>query len=191
LLAGVKKWTQEAVLVEEAAIFMLSPVTVGGDGAAHLPYNSVRIEMTAGEKAELPEVLRLAWLPAQLKLDLPPSCEGVPVARLDLTAGLAMVPVALSTGESFKLTSCTPDAIARAVRTWVAAGERTEALAATVALWWDVSSKSSCWTNSLWRTTRSPSCMPGRQRRRSWSSSNCTAMPRYGCLAPCVSWSPR
>jgi hypothetical protein len=137
LLAGVKSWTEEAVLVEEAAVFVLPPLTAGGAGAAHLPYNSVRIEVPGGEAAELPEVLRLAWLLAQLNLDLPRYSENLPVARLDLTAGLAMLPVVLCAGENLHLTPCASEAIAPAIRAWVSVGERTDELAATVTLWWD------------------------------------------------------
>ena len=52
-------------------MILVQPV-LGGAGAAHWLYNSVHIEaVLANPVAELPEVVRLGWLLAQLNFDLP------------------------------------------------------------------------------------------------------------------------
>lgn len=137
LLTRVTELTEPGLLVEEAVVYLLPPIAEGGGAAPHLPYNAVRIELTEGEDPGLPEVVRLAWLLAQLNLDLPRYREGLSLERLDQTTGLAMLPVALSAGEHLKLTSCTPGTITRAVRAWLADDDRAGALSEVVAPWWE------------------------------------------------------
>src|SRR5262249_12557757 len=76
LLAGLKTWTDDAILVAEAIVYVVPPVTPGG-GWMHLPYNSVRIEPVPDREGEVSEVLRLAWLLAPLNLDMPAYSEAI------------------------------------------------------------------------------------------------------------------
>ena len=66
LLFGVRRLTSVDWLVPSATIILLPPV-LGGAGQAHPPYNVVTFEaVLANPIAQLPEVLRLGWLLAQL-----------------------------------------------------------------------------------------------------------------------------
>lgn len=136
LLGGLEAWTEPGILVDEAAVIAVYPA-LGGGGAAHLVYNSVRLEAVAADPdSDLPEVMRLAWLLSQLNLDLPRYSENVQPNRLPLVGGLAMIPVVLSvaaqTGESAMETR-----IAQAVEAWVGSGDETPARIETLKEWWE------------------------------------------------------
>ena len=71
LLCNIANLTEAGVVPEQADVLLVRPA-FGGAGGAHLQANSVRIEaVLANPHADLPEVVRLAWLLAQLDLDLP------------------------------------------------------------------------------------------------------------------------
>src|SRR5690606_23019649 len=71
LLATLARLTTAGLVPEMADVILVHPV-LGGGGAAHWQYNSVQFEaVLANPLAELPEVLRLGWLLAQLNFDLP------------------------------------------------------------------------------------------------------------------------
>ncbi len=118
LLKQVAQWTHPAVLAENADVVLVHPA-LGGGGAAHLPYNSVRIEaVLANPVHQLPEVVRLGWLISQLNLDLPALSENINADRLPLVAELAMLPVALKAAEHVELTHCNSTTIELAMKTW-------------------------------------------------------------------------
>ena len=53
-------------MLPQCDVLLIHPA-LGGAGEAHLAYNSVRIEaVLANPNADLPEVVRLAWLIAQV-----------------------------------------------------------------------------------------------------------------------------
>ena len=71
LLQSIARWTDPRVVVPEAQVVLVHPA-LGGGGAAHIAYNNVHIEaVLTNPVPDLPENLRLAWLLAQLGLDLP------------------------------------------------------------------------------------------------------------------------
>lgn len=149
VLAGVPPWTDAGVLVEEATIFVAPPLFAGGGGAAHLPYNSVRIEAIDDADPELPENLRLAWLLSQLNLDVPAYSENIPPQRLPNFAGLATIPVTLAAAEAATRAACTPELIERAVRRWLP-GDRADAWSATTLDWWETyRTRRPAWTAAL------------------------------------------
>ncbi len=103
LLSSVDRLTEAGLVAEQADVILVYPA-LGGGGQAHLPYNSVRIEaVLANPHAELPEVVRLAWLVSQLSLDLPKYSEKVDPSRLARVAALAMMPPVLSAAEQVEL----------------------------------------------------------------------------------------
>ena len=136
LVAGLKTWTEDAILVDEAVIYVVPPVTPGG-GWMHLPYNSVRIEPVADKEGDVPEVLRLAWLLGPLNLDMPAYSEAIMALRLDRVAALAMIPVTLAAAENLHLESCTPERIGHAFKRWLPSAEADPAVADTLADWWE------------------------------------------------------
>ena len=71
LLTLVGQQTHPQMIVPNADVILVQPV-LGGTGYAHLPYNSVTIEaVLANPHVQLPEVLRLGWMLAQLNQDIP------------------------------------------------------------------------------------------------------------------------
>src|SRR5262245_6388289 len=82
MLREIARLTEEELIVPSCEVILVHP-SLGGGGEAHLAYNSVRLEaVLANPVAELPEVVRLAWLIAQLQLDLPIHSESVDADRL-------------------------------------------------------------------------------------------------------------
>lgn len=138
LLAGVGRRTEGELIVERADVFPAYPV-LGGSGTAHLAYNSVRIEaVLANTVAELPEVVRLGWLLAQLNIDLPKYSEDLPRDRVPLVAGWAVLPSVLEAAADVELVRPTPELIGTALAAWnVGTGSLDRPkLAEAIARWW-------------------------------------------------------
>jgi hypothetical protein len=139
VLTGVANATEPGVLVEEATVAVVHPALAGG-GAACLPYRDACFEaVPADPVAELPEVVRLAWLLGQLHMGLPRYAEAVQHTPPATVAALAMVPAALAGAELPELARCDPPTIALAVQEWLrpAAGD-VATWAEVVVEWWDV-----------------------------------------------------
>jgi len=118
LLTQLAYLTDEALLVESCPVLLVHPAR-GGGGAAHLAYNSVRFEaVLANPHAELPETLRLAWLIAQLHLDLPIWSEAINPARLPHVARFAMLPAILAAGEIVELSRLSLESLRLAAQAW-------------------------------------------------------------------------
>lgn len=118
LLQSVARWTDPRVVVPAARVVLVHPA-LGGGGAAHLPFNNVHLEAVLTSRVpELPENLRLAWLLAQLGLDLPAFSDHIPGARLPNVAELAMLPVILQAAEDARLTRVDFETIDQALRVW-------------------------------------------------------------------------
>ena len=132
LLATVGRLTEPALIVETADAILVQPVT-GGGGAAHWLYNSVRMEaVLTNPIAELPEVAHLAWLAAQLQLDLPAYHGDLPRSRLIEVWQLAMIPPVLAGAEEVELLRNDPRTLAAALAAWTATPEVIQPLAD----WW-------------------------------------------------------
>jgi hypothetical protein len=135
LLREIGRLTEEALIPDRCEVLLVLPA-IGGYGQAHLAYNSLRIEaVLANPIAELPEVVRLAWLIAQLQLDVPKYSEGIDGQRLPNLARLAMLPPAILAAETMELTRFTPELIATAVATWRLEEEGTD-VASSLHQWW-------------------------------------------------------
>jgi hypothetical protein len=110
--------TEEGLIPPRCDVVLVYPV-LGGAGEAHLAYNLVRIEaVLANPIAQLPEVVRLAWLIGQLQLDLPVYSEHVHLDRLPQVARLAMLPVTLAAAEYVELAKLSPQTVSRAIDAW-------------------------------------------------------------------------
>ena len=122
---------------EQADVLLVRPA-FGGAGAAHLQSNSPRIEaVLANPHADLPEVVRLAWLVAQLDLDLPRHSEEIQADRLPHVARLAMIPPVLKAAEAVELVRYSPELIGRAIAAWHLAVPPGLDAAAVASDWWE------------------------------------------------------
>ncbi len=136
LLFKLAQLTDESICAPSAQVVLVHPA-LGGGGTAHLTYNLVHIEaVLANPFANLPEVVRLAWLLAQLHLELPRFSEQVPPGQLPRIAGLAMVPPTLEAAQFVELGGPVDES---AIRTALQVWERNDApepLAEIVWHWW-------------------------------------------------------
>ena len=113
-------WNRMYLARQEAEVVLVYAYQ-GGGGAAHLPYNSARIEaLETDQDEQLPEVVRLAWMIAQLNVDLPLFSESIHRDRLPLVASLAMLPPTLNAAQDAELARCDSTTIRRAVGAWIA-----------------------------------------------------------------------
>jgi len=118
LLSCAARLTSKELLVDEADVILLHPV-LGGGGAAHVLYNSVRIEaVLANPIPDLPEVARLGWLIAQLNLDLPQFSDHLPRDRLATVGPLALVEPTLAAAQEVELSKLDEPTLAVAQRAW-------------------------------------------------------------------------
>jgi hypothetical protein len=131
LIAGQK------LLPEQADVILVPPV-LGGAGKAHVPYNSVRIEgMLHHAWPRLPETVRLAWMLAQLNLDLPAYSETLRTDRLARVAELAMLPVAIAAAQHVELARDEPQTLHLALSAWHLAAPSGVDLFDIVSAWWE------------------------------------------------------
>jgi hypothetical protein len=136
LLWEIGRLTEESLIVPSAEVLLVHPA-LGGGGESHLPYNSVRLEaMLANPVAELPEVVRLAWLLSQLQLDLPMYSEAIHADRLVHVARYATLPAALIAAEAVELVRFAPTEISRAITTWHLSVPKDVDAAAIISEWW-------------------------------------------------------
>ena len=136
LLWQIGSRTDEKLLAPAADVILVQPI-FGGAGEAHLSNNAVRIEaVLANPHAELPEVVRLGWLLAQLQLDLPVWTENIHADRLPHIARFAMLPAALKAAEEVELARFTSELVANAISAWKITSPPGVDAAATVLDWW-------------------------------------------------------
>ncbi len=138
--------TEQDLVVSEADVILVQPA-LGGAGAAHWLYNSVRIEaVLANPIAELPEVVRLGWLLAQLHLDLPKFQGNLRLDRLLEIGPLAMIPPMLAAAQEVELARMDEPTLALALTAWNAAPIEPGKLLE----WWDTyQSTNPPWTVAL------------------------------------------
>ncbi len=137
ILSQLATLTDEQLVPPQADVLLVQPF-FGGAGTAHLPYNSVRIEaVLANPHVELPEVVRLAWLIAQLELDLPRLSENIHADRLPHVARLAMLPAVLQAAEGVELVRYAPALVDQAIRAWHLAAPPGIDIVAVLSDWWE------------------------------------------------------
>jgi hypothetical protein len=137
LLFQIAALTEQELLPEHADVLLVHPA-FGGAGTAHLAQNSVRIEaVLANPHEELPEIVRLAWLIAQLQLDLPVHGEHVNADRLPHVARLALLPAALQAAETVELVRRSPQLLQLAMRAWHLSVPAGTDIVGLVTDWWE------------------------------------------------------
>jgi len=130
----------EEFIPTRADVVLVLPVS-GGRGTAHLDYNSLRMEAVLyNPHEELPEIVRLAWLIAQLKIDLPIYSETIPRDQLSLIARLAVLPGILAAAAEVDLIDPSRCNTAQALKLWQVTRTGHETLGTLVDQWWSVQS---------------------------------------------------
>ena len=136
MLTALARLTDEQLLPPQATVVLVHPA-FGGGGEAHLPYNLVRLEaVLANPHADLPEVVRLAWLIGQLQLDLPALSESIHADRLPHVARFAILPAILQAAEEVELVRFSPELLQRAIAAWHITAPADLDPAALVLDWW-------------------------------------------------------
>ncbi len=137
LLMEVGRLAEPQLIPENAQVILVQPV-LGGAGSPHSWYNSLRIEaVLANPVAELPEVLRLAWLIGQLQLELPRYRDDIGLADSDRVGALALIPLILAAGEYVEWCHSDAPTIEKALAAWLPEVDHATTLEPLLS-WWDV-----------------------------------------------------
>jgi hypothetical protein len=128
--------TDERLIAESATVMLIHPA-LGGGGDAHLQQNAVTFEaLLTNATPQLPEVVRLAWLLAQLQCDLPVFADQVNSQRLPHVAAFALLPAVLQAAANVELGEFSPAQISRAITVWQLPQIADLDAAAVVSDWW-------------------------------------------------------
>lgn len=137
LLRAMGRMTDPAIVPEFAEVVLVSPYA-GGHGTAHSRSNRVIYEaVLTNPRPEIPEVVRLAWLLAQLNYDLAIFTDQLSPARLAVIGSLANLPAALAAGEEVELTTCDAQQIEAALAAWHLMSNLPAGAASTLWQWWN------------------------------------------------------
>ena len=137
ILDRVGQLMDERLIAPRAEVIVVYPST-GSGWEAHLDYNSVRVEPVPMDSAdELPQIVRLAWLLAQLNVDLPIFSERIPLRQRPPIAALATLPLVLSAAADLELASCDLATIRLALQEWQIEVDSKQDTAETVFDWWE------------------------------------------------------
>jgi hypothetical protein len=132
LLLGVRRRTSVDWLVPSATIVLLPPI-LGGAGQAHPTYNVVTFEaVLANPIAQLPEVLRLGWLLAQLNPALAADAPGPASSGWRRAAPQALLAVVLAAAEDVELAEADREHFVLAAAEWL----NDPAAADRIGRWW-------------------------------------------------------
>lgn len=141
VLHALGNLTDPELIVERAEVLLVTATSPdlaqAARGVAHLPYNSVRVEAVEDILPDLPHTVRLAWLIAQLNLEVPRFSESIPKQRLAAMASAAMLPAALEAAHQMALVPALPETLPMAMRHWQLAFEASPAVLANLTRWWD------------------------------------------------------
>ena len=138
MLSVIRRLTDESFIAEEAEVILVHPAS-GGAGEAHILYNSVRIEaLLANPLAELPEVVRLGWLLAQLNLELPRYSEVLGNRQIAALGPCAMIPIALAAAGEVELARLDKATIRMALEAWHAVPSGVPNMEGVLWQWWQV-----------------------------------------------------
>jgi hypothetical protein len=137
LLKQMALLTDERLIPEAATAVLVHPA-LGGGGGAHLAQNAVTIEaVLTNPHPQLPEVIRLAWLFAQLQCDLPVFADYVNAQRMPHVAAFAMLPATLHAAQHVELCESSPAQLKKAIEAWHLPRVDELDAAALVTAWWE------------------------------------------------------
>jgi hypothetical protein len=137
LMAHLRRLTEANWLVEQAEGVFLQPVQ-GGAGFAFSAMNRFAIEaVLTNPLPELPEVVRVAWLVAQLQSDLPAYSDELGPLRAQPVAALASLVATLAAAEVLELSRCNEDTIQLAIEHWQIPIPTVEDVSSALVPWWE------------------------------------------------------
>ncbi|MEQ1826029.1 MAG: hypothetical protein ABL921_08780 [Pirellula sp.] len=141
LIAHLGRLTQKSLIVDQARVVLLQPV-LGGYGFSHIENNLIRIEaVLTNPMVELPEIVRLAWLLAQLNLDLPMHSDPMGSHLVHRLAPLVMLAPVLAAAEVVELSKCDEAVAELAIEQWhIPVPREKDSAGAVVPLlmdWWE------------------------------------------------------
>jgi hypothetical protein len=137
LMAHVRRLTEEAWLVSDAEAILVHPV-LGGAGYPFPTLNRFAIEaVLTNPLAELPEVVRVAWLVCQLQADLPTYIDELTPGRAEPIVALASLVAALAAAEVLELSRCDEPTIQLAIEHWQIAIPALDDVASVLIPWWE------------------------------------------------------
>jgi hypothetical protein len=118
LMAHLGRMTEKHMTTGSYNVVALQPI-VGGGGQAHPKQGIVSIEaVLTNPLPELPEVVRLAWLLSQLKVNDPVYMDALGVGMAQKLAPLAMLPPALAAAEVLEISKCNEVTAELAIENW-------------------------------------------------------------------------
>ena len=133
LLHRVGKLTEPGLIAQSADVVLLYPALGGGGRVIRTSPGAVAIEaVLANPLPELPEVVRLGWLLAQLEFCGHPTSTQFAPDRLAEVGPLAILPAVLAVAEDLELIRSAEAALPRAIEAW----HLGPADSAVIADWW-------------------------------------------------------
>lgn len=142
LLYQISQVVGAELLVDSAQVYLVTPV-MGGLGWSYLNTNRCHIEaVLTNQHPQLSEVMRLAWLLAQLGFERPIYSERIHADRLPEVAGLSMLPATLWAAEQLGFGQLTAGSLREALEFWkinttARSPVQLEALARVLLVWWE------------------------------------------------------
>lgn len=137
LLKAIERRTEHELLAPQGTIALVQPV-LGGGGLSFPGFNTVLFEaVLTNPIAELPEVVRLAWLVAQLNLELPRFQGDLRRERAIQLGSWAMVLATLQAAEELGLAHCDVNTVWRALMNWRVRAPKHEQFAPDLMSWWE------------------------------------------------------
>ena len=136
LLRQIGRISDNSIVPESTEVVLVSPCT-GGHGFAHLQPNRVTFEaVLTNPHEDLPETLRLAWLIAQLNLDLPKFSDAIRPDRLPVVAPLAMIPPVLEAAKVVQLAQYDAQTLHQTMEYWYVDMTTPTNVADRLHSWW-------------------------------------------------------
>ena len=137
MLAAIANLTDAELLPDRVTVGVLLPVT-GGGGRSYPDGNIVLTEgVLANPHARLPEIVRLAWLVAQLNLDLARFQGELKRERAVELGGWALLPATLAAASELELAKCDEATLREAVTAWRVEVPPNRAFIPDLMRWWE------------------------------------------------------
>jgi hypothetical protein len=136
LLTAVGEVTEPELIVPQGCVGLVHPV-LGGGGASYPDFNAIIWEAVLSNPIpELPEVVRVGWLLAQLNLELPRYQGDLQRERAIELGRWAMLPATLAAAEELELVKFDENTMRQAVKVWRIPVPRSSAFVHDLMSWW-------------------------------------------------------
>ncbi len=137
LLIEMARLTDPSIVPDFAEVVLVAPY-VGGHGRAHAAHNRVTFEaVLVNPLADLPEVVRLAWLVCQLNRDLPKFTDVASGSGAARAFALAVLPAVLAGAEAVELARGDAATLERALDAWRLRADAPADVGERLWQWWN------------------------------------------------------